>query len=214
MEVLIKIGDSGGSKDGQIIACKPDGWLIPGAAMAAWIDGGKEPVVLAEMPQYQSDRLKRRINRLRWERMHTAEEIVAEFVLVKPEDANDTAKVAVAMQEASDRIVLAESDRARMIAEGVDTNWGFEDLKVHFALKLTSTDPHDYIELVDREQGTDHKAVVTAKGRNKIDYATLYDAAKLADIADKEKRLDVDRATAVPRVAVKPIAATVIEVSK
>lgn len=193
MELLIKIGDSGGSRDGQIIAAKPNGWLISPADMLAWIDDGKEPIVLAEMTQYQSDQLKRRISRLRWELTHTAAEIAKEFAITVENAESDKAR--------------AITDRARMIAEGVDTNWGFEDLKTHFALKLDSDDPHDFVEFCDREQDTDHKAEITAKRRNKVDYAKLYDAATLTDIADKDKRLDVDRVTAIAKTVVEPITA-------
>ncbi|NQU36712.1 MAG: hypothetical protein HQ526_03840 [Actinobacteria bacterium] len=191
MELLIKIGDSGGSKDGQIIAVKPNGWLIAGSDMRTWIDDGVEPVVLLVMPQYQSDQLKRRINRLRWELTHTAAEIATEFDSDEQSAANDKA--------------MAVTDRARMIAEGVDTNWGFEDLKTHFALSIDSDDPHDYIELVDREQGTDHKARITAKRRNKVEYDKVYDAAKLAEILDKDRRVDVDRDAKLTRTIVEPI---------
>lgn len=193
MELLIKIGDSGGSKDGQIISVRPNGWLIPGLIMKAWIDGGKEPVVLAEMPRYLVDRLNRRINRLRWELTHTVVEIAAEFDFDEQLAENDKA--------------LAVVDRARIIAEGVDTNWGFQDLRIHFALKINSDDPYDYIEFVDREQGTDHKALVTAKRRNKVDYMKLYDAVKLSAIADKEQRVEVDRSTAIAKTVVKPFTA-------
>ena len=192
MEVLFKIGDSGGSRDGQIISAKPDGWLIPGTTMMAWIDIGKPPTMLAEMPRYQVDRLLRRINRLRWELSHTAAEIAAEFDGIDEEQAERDKALAVA-------------DRTRMITEGVDTNWGFADLKVHFALKIDSNDMHDYIEFCDREQDTDHKALITAKRRNKVDYSKLYDAAKLTVIADKEQRVDVDRSTAIAKTVVEPI---------
>ena len=192
MEVLIKIGDSGGSKDGQIIACKPDGWLIPGETMAAWIDGGKEPVVLSVMPRYLADRHRRVVNRARWDLAHTAAEMAVEYD--------------ISVYDAATQKTRATEWRAIMIAKGADTNWGYEDLKTHFALRIDSADPYDYQELVDRDQDTDHKALVTAKRRNKIDYSTLYDAAKLTAIADKTLRVDVDRTTVIPRTAVKPLA--------
>ena len=192
MEVLIKIGDSGGSRDGQIIAVKPDGWLIPGAAMAAWIDGGKEPVVLGVMPRYLADRHRRVVNRARWDLAHTAAEMAVEYD--------------ISVYDAATQKRRATEWRAIMIAKGADTNWGYEDLKTHFALRIDSADPHDYLELVDRDQDTGHKALVTAKRRNKIDYKTLYDAAKLTAIADKTLRVDVDRTTVIPRTAVKPLA--------
>jgi len=200
VELLIKIGDSGGSKDGQVIAAKPDGWLIPGTAMVAWIDLGKAPAVLAEMPRYLADQIRRVINRIRWDLAHTVEGIVAEYNIRAPTQE-------IAEQKAEQYKALAVADRARMIVEGADTNWGYEDLRVHFALKIDSDDPHDFLEFVDCDRDTDHLATWRGKRRNKVDYSQLYDAAKLTLIADKQQRVDVDRTALFAKAVVEPIVA-------
>lgn len=192
MELLIKVGDSGGYKDGQIISVKPSGWLISPTDMEAWIDDGKEPAVLTEMPEYQVNRLKRRVNRLRWELSHTAVEIAAEFNFDE--------------EESERRKAMAESDCSRMMILGVDTNWGYEDLKVHHVLRVAKIDDHDYIELVDRDRNIDHIARIKGKRRYCVNYAPQYSPAELVDIRDKAKRVEVDRVTVVPRAAVQTIA--------
>lgn len=188
MEVLIKIGDSGGYTDGQIIAVKPDGWLISALDMKAWIDEGKEPTVLADMPEYQVNRLKRRVNRMRWELSHTAAEIATEF---KCDEVSDAAI----------RKEHAESDRTRMVTLGLDTNWGYEDLKTHFAVRVAQANDHDYKELADMEIGTDHLAAPIANRRYRVAYEAQFDAAALADIRNAAKRIEVDREHELPRAA-------------
>lgn len=221
MEVLIKIGDSGGSKDGQIISVLPDGWLISALDMKAWLDDGIESAVLGDMPEYQVRRLQRRINRLRWVLAHTAAEFVAEFlppvrttridpitkavIILTPEE------IAEAMdqqeQEAEREMAIAVADRTRMIALGVDTNWGYEDLKVHWAVRLEKLNDHDYPGLKEREQDIDHQGRITAKRRYRVAYESHHTVAQLTNIRDPAKRIEVDRMTELPRTAVEAITA-------
>ena len=86
-ELLIKIGDSGGSKDGHIMAIKPDGWLISPADMTTWITVGTEPLILVSMPRVVSDVLKRRINKLRFmmERFESPDQEIQEFTEPEPQ---------------------------------------------------------------------------------------------------------------------------------
>jgi len=199
MELLIKIGDSGSWKDGQVISAKPDGWLVSPTDMLAWIDDGTEPALLASMPGYMADRLRRRVNRLRFELAATPKAMVDAFKI--PEDGATLDKE------------IAVADRARMVAEGVDTNWGSQDLKSHFALRVDGMTGHEVAECLEGDNGTDYLATPGERRRNRVAYETTYDAKKLEDIQDKALRVDVDRVTAIDKTAIKANA-TAIEAKK
>ena len=195
MELLIKIGDSGSWKDGQVLAAMPDGWLVSPADMLAWIDDGKEPALLASMPGYMADRLRRRVNRLRFELTHTAVELAKVFKIPEDDATNDKN--------------IAVADRARMVAGGVDTNWGFADLRVHFALRVDGMTGHEVAECLEGESSVDHLAIPGGRRRNRVAYETTYDAEKMADIQDKALRVEVDRVTAVDKTIIEANTTTV-----
>ena len=178
-EILFKVGDSGGYRDGDIIAVKPDGWLISPADMTAYIATGKEPAVLAEMPDYQADAVRRRVLAIRWKQAHTAAEIEAEYKL--PKDAG-------AMEKAD-----ADADAAEFGTNGLDTNWGTQDLKSHAVVRVADLTEHERTDILDRDWKNDHTNAMLGKVKHQLPYATVLDAAKVTAIQDKALRVDVDR---------------------
>ena len=204
MELLLRIGDSGGSRDGQVIAAKPDGWAIQPLEMKAWIDGGKEPPCLAAMPPYQQRMKRRQIARLRWELTHTAVEIAAEFDIKDKDGGFD-------LDEAERRVADAVEARAWGISHVTETNWGRDSLQVHCVVRVEDGDIHDYAELIDRDATVDHKATILAKRLYRVAYEEQFDAAKLADIRDPAKYLPIDRGTVVPRTAIRTMVSPAVE---
>lgn len=170
MEVLFKVGDSGGSRDGDIIAIEPDGWHIPGADMAAWIQDAKEPALLVSMPRYLADRMRRDVLRILWH--------VANTPPGQPEYER------------------AVADMAKAADVGWDTNFGMVDLKVHGVVRVPDLSIHEQRELLDRDWVQDHTGKVLGKKRYKVDYAAVLPAQKVANLRDSAKRVDVDRASA------------------
>jgi len=181
-EILFKVGDSGGYRDGDVIAVKPDGWLVSGTDMAAWLREGHEPAVLAEMPAYQANALRRRVLGIRWKQAHTVAEVEAEYKL--PKGAGE-------MEKAD-----ADRDAAEFEANGLDTNWGTSDLKTHAAVRVAGLTAHDMIDLVDRDWANDHTNATLGKVRNRVAYDEALPAATVAAMRDKARRVDVDRASA------------------
>ncbi len=195
-ELLFKVGDSGGYKDGQVIAVKPDGWLIGKTDMAKWIDNGIEPAEISQMPEYLQFRLQRRINKVRWMLSHSLLDIAAEY------DTNQDAA-----QHEKD---IAQLDADGFKVDGLDTNWGREDLKVHCVVWVDGFSEHDCLNLVDSEQDTDHKAIEKAKRRWRVDYQNVFTAQELVKIWDERTRVDVNRVVAISDNLVKKTEASVI----
>lgn len=184
-EILVKIGDSGGSRDGEVIAIKPDGWLIPGAAMATWLRTGVEPLTLAAMPDYLQRRIRRRILRLRWLLTHAVPEIQAEYEEYNLES------------EALRQKTMAEADQERMESLGLDTNWGYDDLRIHAAVRVEDMTGHEAAELLDSADEVDHHGEWRAKRRWRLRYEATVDAKALADFRDPAKLVPVDRRAAL-----------------
>ena len=181
-EICIKVGDSGGYRDGDVIAVRPDGWLIPAADMAVWLAGGKEPAVLAAMPKYMADGQRRRIAAVRWKTAHTAAEVEVEYKL--PKGAGEMEK--------------ADADRDAVLLSTVDadTNWGTLDLQHHAVIRVTDVTFHEERELLDRDWKNDHTNATLGKVRYRVPYDSVLSASVVADMRDKDKRVDVDRASA------------------
>jgi len=179
-EILFKVGDSGGSKDGDILAVKPDGWLIPGVAMRAWIEDGVEPAILVEMPGYLQRRARRGMSRLRWTLEHTAAEVAKEFDL--GDEKMGTEEKAVATKDA---------DYAK--TNGSDTSWGRDDLKIHATVRVEGLTLHDIQELLDRRQDVDHIGRIHAKRLHTFEFRKVLSAEVVSRMSDKEQRVDVDR---------------------
>ena len=170
-EIAIKIGDSGSYRDGQVISIKPNGWLIPPAEMVTWIRAGTEPAMLTPMPRYLQGILRRRINKVRHD-------------LTGPDGP---------FKEEAQR------DQARLEANGYDTNWGSEDLKVHFVLRIADITMDEQKEMLDPEWSPGDLDPIVAKRRYRVDYASLYTPKQLADIRDTSKRVEAARAVAQPK---------------
>jgi len=195
-ELLLKVGDSGGYRDGDIIAIKPDGWLISPSGMATWLKDGKEPMFLATMPLYIANGCRRRVLAIRWKRAHTAAEVEAEYGL---------SKGAGEMEKAE-----ADRDAAEFEATGLDTNWGTSDLKVHAVVRVADLTEHDTREFLDRDWVNDHTHRTLGKVCYRLPYANVLAPEKVADMQDKTKRVDVDRTLALSKTVIQP-AARVVE---
>lgn len=187
-EICFKVGDSGGSKDGDVLAIMPDGWLISAVDMAAWLDKGTEPAVLAEMPKYMADRLRRRVLAVRWKLAHTAEEVEKEYGL--PAGAGEHEK-----EE-------GDADAAKFAANGLDTNWGTLDLQHHAVVRVPDLTGHEIAEFSDPERTVDHRGKPLAKKRYRVAYETALSPVKIAAIRDREVRVPVDRAAALAKSVV------------
>ena len=181
-EICFKVGDSGGYRDGDVIAVQPDGWLIPPVEMARYLADGTEPAVLAAMPKYQADRVRRRVLAIRWKLSHTDVEIEKEYNLPKGAGADERS--------------MAQADVAEFSANGLDTAWGTQDLKSHGIVRVVNLTAHEIIELTDRDATVDHVGKTLGKVRYKVDYAAALSAAKVTALRDKTLRVDVDRVSA------------------
>ena len=185
MEVLFKIGVSGGYRDGDVIFVKPDGWRIPAATMAAWLATGKEPAILAEMPRYLADRKRRQIAKIRWKVSHTAAEIEAEFKLSAGNGEQSKAE--------------AENDSHLLSTIDSDTNWGTDTLKHHGVLRVADMTMHEVAEVTDSDETVDHLGRPLGKARYKVPYKTLVSAEKVAEFLDRELMVYPDRELIYPK---------------
>lgn len=178
-EICFKVGDSGGSKDGDVLTILPDGWLVSGADMSAWFKDSKEPAVLASMPKYLADRFRRRVLAIIWKRDRTDTEIEKEYKLPVGGASYERSR------DASD-VIEAETN-------GWDSNWGYGDLKVHAVVRVPDLTAHEIAEFTDSARTVDHLGKPLAKKRYRVAYETALSAGKMTDIQDPEKRVDVDR---------------------
>jgi len=179
-EILFKVGDSGGSKDGDIISIKPDGWLIPASDMVEWIDNDIEPTILSEMPNYLQRRWRQRICELKWKLNHTAKEIAKEFNLGDEESGNMEKEIAI-------------KNANNFKTEGADTSWGRMDLVTHAAIRVDGLSLHDINELTDRFRDEDHVGYIRNKRRYGLQYRNILPIKKINMILDKKRRVNVDR---------------------
>jgi hypothetical protein len=187
-EILFKVGDSGGYRDGDIIAVKGDGHALSGAEMQAWIDEGREPASVASWSGYDQRRYRQRIIELQWKLAHTDAEVEKEYALPA-----GTAKL--------DR-PLWQSDREKFVTLGCDTNWGFSDMTTHGVLRVEGLGIESAEELTEADYAVDHIGKMEFKRRCRLDYASALPAKKVQDLRDKTQLVKVDRSAAIQPSAI------------
>lgn len=180
-EISFKVTQSGGYRDGEIISVKPDGWHIQSWDILAWVQNGVVPPSVVGMPEYRKRRLARRIAEVKWKLTHTAEEIEAEWSLSEGAGIIEKEK--------------AENTRDMLLEAGLDTNWGYEDLKLHGVVCVDDVSEHDAVEFVDADQNTDHIGFAKAKRRWRFRYWEHLTVEKVEAFRDETLRVQVDRVT-------------------
>ena len=190
-EILLKIGPGNSWKDGEVIAIKPTGYLIPGADMAKWINDDKEPAMVATMPGFLQRRLQRRIVRLRYLLTHTPDEISQNvFKPLVTLTVEQLEKIRPTAQHEKD---IATSESSIMQIHGLDTNWGSDDLKHHAVLVVEDMTPDELETMLEADQNVDLLAAKTGQRRIRYKYEDVVDAPEAGLLRDKELRVDVNR---------------------
>lgn len=125
-EALVKIGDSTGDpraswKDGQVIVVRPEGVHITPEEYALWL-AGEEPA------QFSALAASLRAPHERWiacQRYCMSSEFKVQEVMAARGQSKDDA---LKLRDEAKRM----HDRA--LQDGYDTNWGYQDLRVHAAV--------------------------------------------------------------------------------
>ena len=190
-EIAFRIGDSGASRDGDIVVVLPDGLLIPAADMRGWIDQGKEPAVLQNLPGPAQRRWRRRIANLR-HALSASDEELAGLWSVRAEDVEELI------------VSKARRDRERFLTEGADTNWGFDDLRTFGVVRVDGITHEEAVALVEGDY--DETAVgprrLHGKRRQRLKYRVHLSAAKVAELETEGLRVEVDRQTPITKTAI------------
>jgi len=126
-EALVKIGDSTGDpraswRDGQVIVVRPEGVHVTPEEYLLWLRSETEPA------QFSALAASLRAPHERW--------IACQRYCLS--DAFDVGEVMAARGQSKDDALRLRDEAKRMhdraLAEGYDTNWGYQDLRVHAAV--------------------------------------------------------------------------------
>lgn len=203
-EVLYKIGDSGGSEDGDVISIKPDGYHVTWSNVQAWVQTGEPPAVTTTWPAYLRQRFKNRILRMKYIYTHTAEECAVALLAMKGEDfySLPTEKQASLIARAEEEKSFVASDLVELQAYGLDTSWGWGDLKAHGVIKISDVDTHDMEHLKEALRSDDMRQDYLKKRAYRINFRAVLDAQTIADLEDHDILVPVDRETAFTKAQV------------
>lgn len=134
VEVLVKVGTNQKYEDGMIIDIKRPGVLITPADINSYITTGTVPASVQSLPRWKKQQLKQHILEVRTINQLSPGQLKNLF----PNSIEDVAEAQAIKDKNSELITLATT-------HGIDTNWGFEELKKHVAIAVTGA-PDDSIE--------------------------------------------------------------------
>jgi hypothetical protein len=186
-EILYKVGDSGGRKDGDVLTVKPDGYTLDWEDIESWINTGNPPSSTNAWPDYLVRRFSIRFKKIKYLLSHTTQEVMSRYNI-----QGDDAK-----ERAEDMVAMANHDVSMMQQYGIDTNWGWEDLKAHGVAKVGNLDLNEIYGMIEPERTDDDKGEIVAKSSHKFEYEKTLDSKAVADLRDKAKSVAVDRKATV-----------------
>jgi len=187
-EVSFKVGDSGNYRDGDVLIFAPTGILLSPAEITAWFASGTTPAAWSTIPAYKQRRVRRRLLITKWLTEHSPAEIVAEGFHV---DLAGAVKLKAS----------AQADRDDYLLVGYDTNWGREDLKVHGAVRVDGITADHVFELLECDEAESHRPNQIGKRRWRIRYRNYLGAGVIANLEDKEARVEAIRSVSAPLAA-------------
>lgn len=179
VEMLLQVGDnlSAGYHDGDVIhVLRPGAYFSP-AELAAWLANGTIPGGVASLTRWKRQQLKRLVLELRWIHLATMAEIAAHFGWEGEPD----------WQERSQNM-WNQNERSyqNAVAYGIDSNWGWENLKRQLAVSVVNVSLDDIEEF--RQPALDETdwrvPVVRVRGWGIPNWRNLVNAAQQALIED------------------------------
>lgn len=195
-EILFKIGNSNEYEDGDILAVKPNGYVLTWPQIDTWLSTGNAPVeIISLWPDYLVRQYNRRFRRMQYLRTKSIVDCINTLLLKNGKTVND-----LTQKEIEDKTKTIEQEKnicdvdlAKMMQHGIDTSWGWEDLKKHGVLMVDNLYDHDREAILMPDRTDDAKADYIKKRCHKIDYKSLLPTKDIADLKDKEKFKPVDR---------------------
>lgn len=190
VEVLCKINDSpnyatdpvNGWRDGAVIEVKAPGFYFTDVEVTDYLDNDIVPASWASMRQHDQDVIARRLNQIKYlvEPGRTALEVTT---IRWPDDPNNVDHLATAQQ----MIAQAEETKFQLATYGLDSNWGWNDLRVH-GVVLVDVDWNDYLNVTDPPIDTALHPVAMVQNEHRRRYRCMYEtftnASYQADLRD------------------------------
>ncbi len=179
----------------------PPGQLLTPGELQAWWSTGTPPAKFSLLTKADKEKIKREAMRIKY--LTDVGTTVKAATLVKygeapPGNAHWSVLRNRDVQEATvlANMRQAADERSKFVAEGYDTNWGYQDLrrKLIVLVDLTPEELHDYMVPPD-----DESVHVFGKRRNLhrkrylFEFWKLYSMQKVANIRNLTTRVDVDR---------------------
>ena len=195
--------------DGMPVAWWPPGQSFTPAEMVTFFASGDLPAGFVAIPHLKRANLARALRRMRYLTSGVTAEEAAEHLLNDDEirdgkQVRDKATNEIKFlfknytRKAEAKIVVAEREKPILVAEGLDSNWGHMDLKVHGIVTLDILTLGDLAEMVEAPSDTGshpmRKRLMTRKRRWLFPYRTLLSAKTVADFNTPGVRVDVNRA--------------------
>jgi hypothetical protein len=199
VEVSIKIGDSAnygtdpvnGWRDGAPIEVKPPGFFFSPAECQDYFDTGTPPSSWSSLRAHDQEVIKRRLDQLTYltEPGRTALEVTT---IRNPDDPTNVKNLATAQK----MIAQAEGAVFQMTTYGLDTAWGWNDLRVHGVI-LMDIGWNDWLNFMDPPIiTTDHPVAPLRTARRKrwrVTYENFVPAGTIADLQDNGTYVAVNR---------------------
>jgi hypothetical protein len=206
-EVLFKVGNGTKATDGMPIAILGSGMLITKDMLLDYIQNNTTPPGFSELQDNEKDAHWRRLGQIKYltNAGRTAQEVALQRYGLKYSSATvqQRAEMDVIGQKYIDQAVI---DRARIVASGYDTNWGFGDLTVFgvICVDLSAAIVEDLVKRHMDEAAHPYADPVYLRFRRwRIPYENLLSAGVVAQLQDPNQLVPVDRTTVFTPAQIK-----------
>jgi len=208
LHVAVRTDPHGAWRDGKAHAAFPPGVTWTPAEMTKWIDDGEEPRSLAH--QWNAGRWRAAVinatipQKVQWKANGADSTTIAPAKVgttwsaeqmrawvqdgVEPPDVDDIwngEKWREAVRQARDSTPRNNRDKARWMADGVDTNWGRGELETGAVLKITGTRA-EVDALFEQDENGNHT--------KRVPYENILAAQELAEVRTPGRMVHADRA--------------------
>lgn len=200
VEVAYKVHDSTGDrricwKDGMPILAKPPGYFVTGAEFVEWVRSGDPPEGVLNLPRKVRDEHTRFVGMVRYAISKPMIEDAARII-----QGQRTKRIRA--REAADLLKTHSDLYEKISALGYDTNWGFEDRRVH-GVMISNAAPDQLEDILseveDRDQHPMAPRKIIARRAFKIPYEELFSSESVEVIQAPDHRL------VLPRGKVEPV---------
>lgn len=198
IEIAYKVGNGGGKNfsprvhtfDGMPCAVKPKGMHVLAADFQAWVKKSTLPPGFMDLTTAQRRPHELLIARIRYA---MSDPPIQEAVKISGRSVGNSQEAIEALNLTRIELDHHKATYDRVLAEGgLDTNWGFEELK-HFSILLADLSHEDVVELMDEPlDPTTHPWAPVVKTRRKayrIKYEDLLSGETLDRIRDPNEKV-------------------------